>query len=71
MQHQAEIGKKLSKKQGTPWDWTFAIWKLVSRKLPPGKFPLIKLPPGKFPPPRKIPTWNIPTHVFKYSHTSF
>ena len=27
-QHQAEIGKKLSKCQATPWGRTFAIWKL-------------------------------------------
>ena len=27
-QHQAEIDKKSSKSQESPWGWTFAIWKL-------------------------------------------
>ena len=27
-QRQAEMGKKLSKSEVTPWRWTFAIWKL-------------------------------------------
>ena len=29
-QRQAEIDKKSSKSQGTPWRWTFAIWKLFT-----------------------------------------
>ena len=29
-QRQAEIGKTLSKSLATPWDWTFAIWKLFA-----------------------------------------
>ena len=45
------------------------IFSSVSGKLPPGKFPIIKLSVGES--PWKIPTWNIPTHVFKYARPIF
>ena len=32
-QRQAKIGKKLSKCLATPWAWTFAIWKLLAKKV--------------------------------------
>ena len=42
----------------------------VSGKLPPRRFSPIKFPPIKVL-TKKISTWNILTHAFKYSHHRF
>ena len=39
---------------------------MASGKLPPEKFPPIQQGEALVNPPQKIPTWKIPTHVFKY-----